>query len=380
MSRRSRKLPITATEPPVPTATSQQTPQPSNTLQTPHPHSVHPTQMAQTHNTNTSTVAISTPSYVTHALFPQIKPSLTATTLRKVYAAQEHGDLDAATDKYVAGILLMAKKVKPSENQDYGYLKRSNNGVKKRSVNSPIKRLYLFASPDDDNNECFYVFEHSQDDRRKYWLYDTSLKLFRPGAYISFHEPKIEGEMPNGTLVVSVSMPLRILKIPQIRVSRPINTDLSTKNQRYFMLLNCTLKASKKIDLVPTNCTGTTCDRLEYKSDTCACYSHQQLNGKYSNVFLMAHIELLPHDTDKNKGSQNYKISDFTSLTTTKLLHKNQKQALFETNVLLKNPDVLELFRDAWHTTTPTEVGLQSDGFKEELTSGTMTRTTHTKK
>ena len=165
-----------------------------------------------------------------------------------------------------------------------------------------FRRMYTFADLQSNGN-TIYVFETSRPDATRMWK-DLSPRI---GDVYAMPEPSKEIKTLGREMYIVSSrdafIPLKTPALPNKEMTQ------SQEGVSRFFILHGQHIEVRAPTLVPTQCTGTTCDRRRINETNCGCY-HKDRNSGRSHVLQM----------DINIKGTDSKLGDWSSLRFTKLL------------------------------------------------------------
>ena len=252
--------------------------------------------------------------------------------------------------RFLFAVLLRVSVPSTKNSNDNSYSAFKKNRFDRRpKTNATYKRCLLFADLSDDSQQVFVILEDNNEQHNLLFKRDLSLENVKVGNRCAILTPKLDGsQLKNGAWVISTNRPLEFLGGPHIPV-RPLRSERIGHEIRYFVLKGRPIMVLQEdnVDPVKTKCNFHTCDRLNCQNagnNGCGCWVQNRRtdNGPRNTVLMFPF-----YFEDSNKKVQ--KVSDFTSLNTSKLFFQG-KNILADTDAL-QNNRVYEYLQDQWRET-----------------------------
>ena len=227
---------------------------------------------------------------------------------------------------------------------------KKNKFDKKATQRATYKKCILLADLADDNQLTGVILEESNEDHNRLFQRDLSLEHVSVGSRCVVLSPKIEGnQLKNGAWVITTNRPLEFIAAPELP-TRPLRSERVGHEIRYYVqkTAQVLLLEDDVVDPLRTKCNFHSCDRLASKAlgvqTNCGCWMQNRRSdtGPRNTVLMFSF-----YFADTNK--KVIKISDFSSLRTSKLFFEN-RNILAETDQLQTN-SVYHHMQDQWRST-----------------------------
>ena len=210
-------------------------------------------------------------------------------------------------------------------NQYLPFGKGTNRPMAKRQKSAPVpyKKALTFADLMDPQRRTFNILEMNNNTHNTLFA-NKSMDQVKVGELFAIKSPVVTGKLKSGSFVVQTARPVEVLQKPYLP-TKPLDASRAANEMQYFVMHEQKVYWKKKqsADAMKTLCNGTACDRLQLAATPnlpCGCWGQAMRNdsGSKNTVIKMSFLFQDVH-------GRKHMVDDFTSLSFSKLLFKNNE-------------------------------------------------------